>query len=230
MSANPSEGDAARRTGSLTPERIERYSRQIVVPEVGGHGQERILASRLAIAGEFSDVEPALAYMVGAGVGTIFIHAPDRARADRVVADMAALNPDAKVIPAEDLSDGTDATLILVGSGSALGTARKFSRTPRPSALILARLSEPAMIAVMPKSPPCPACADPGLLAPFTERAETAGFITMIATVEAFKILAGHAPGAPAIIQFDGYESRAVAAVSCAARCPCAGDAGSGQR
>jgi hypothetical protein len=31
---------------------VERYARQIVLPEVGGHGQERLLASRVQVLGD----------------------------------------------------------------------------------------------------------------------------------------------------------------------------------
>jgi len=35
----------------LTDAQIERYGRQIILPEVGGRGQERLLAARVAVAG-----------------------------------------------------------------------------------------------------------------------------------------------------------------------------------
>jgi len=37
---------------TLTDEQIERWSRQILLPEVGGRGQVRLLAARVAIAGD----------------------------------------------------------------------------------------------------------------------------------------------------------------------------------
>jgi len=50
---------------------IERYSRQIVLPEVGAEGQLRLLAARVAIAGTGVAAERVLAYLAAAGVGTI---------------------------------------------------------------------------------------------------------------------------------------------------------------
>lgn len=58
---------------SLTDEELERYARQIVLPQVGGVGQRRLKAARIAIVGAGgigSAVIPALA---GAGVGSLTI-------------------------------------------------------------------------------------------------------------------------------------------------------------
>lgn len=58
---------------SLTDEELERYARQIVLRQVGGVGQRRLKAARIAIVGAGgigSAVVPALA---GAGVGSLTI-------------------------------------------------------------------------------------------------------------------------------------------------------------
>jgi len=214
---------------ALSDSQIERYSRQIIVPEVGGRGQERLLASRLLIAGAPSDLEPVLAYMAGAGVGTIQVQMhtesakSDRSRVERAIADMRALNPDAKVVLARDFSDPADLIVILADSVESINLARELANAPRSQALILARLDVPGKIAVMTKAPPCPACADAGLLAPAAARAETAGFIAMAAAVEAFKLLIGRMPSAPTLLEFDGYQcaSREIKAAPKAARCRC---------
>src|SRR5207249_4074584 len=62
-------------TMALSDRQIERYSRQIIVPAFGGHGQERLLAATLALSGELADLEAPLAYFVGAGVGTVLVEA-----------------------------------------------------------------------------------------------------------------------------------------------------------
>ncbi len=61
---------------TLTDAQIDRYSRQIIVPHIGGRGQERLLAARILLAGDARDIEAPLAYLVGAGVGSIVLTLP----------------------------------------------------------------------------------------------------------------------------------------------------------
>ena len=57
----------------LTEEQIERYSRQIILEEVGGAGQEKLLSSKVLIIGAGGLGAPAGLYLAAAGVGTIGI-------------------------------------------------------------------------------------------------------------------------------------------------------------
>jgi molybdopterin/thiamine biosynthesis adenylyltransferase len=66
----------------FTDEEIRRYSRQMIVPEVGGIGQERL---RAASATATREVEAL--YLAAAGVGTVRV--PSEAMAEAV----RALNP-----------------------------------------------------------------------------------------------------------------------------------------
>jgi molybdopterin-synthase adenylyltransferase len=81
----------------FSDDEIRRYARQIVLPEVGGTGQE---ALRAATATATSEVEAL--YLAAAGVGTIVV--PSEA----VAAAARALNPLVRVdvgnVPAADVS------------------------------------------------------------------------------------------------------------------------------
>jgi adenylyltransferase/sulfurtransferase len=57
----------------LTDPQRERYSRQIVLPEIGTEGQERLLASRVLVVGAGGLGSPAAMYLAAAGVGVLGI-------------------------------------------------------------------------------------------------------------------------------------------------------------
>ncbi len=102
---------------SLTESQIERYSRHIILKDVGGAGQQKILDSKVLIIGAGGLGAPAALYLAAAGVGTIgivdadnvdlsnlqrqIIHfTPDvnQPKVESARQKMAELNPDVKVI------------------------------------------------------------------------------------------------------------------------------------
>jgi hypothetical protein len=192
---------------ALTDAQIERYSRQIIVPHLGGGGQERILASRIVIAGEARDIEAPLAYLVGAGVGTIGIRlAGEHNRLDQTIAEMRQLNSDVSVSIVDGSFSNIDLALVFVGSEAALNVADEVVSDVRAS--VVARLDAAGKIAVIPDAHSA-RVADASMLAEFGTRADAADFIAMLATAEAFKLVAGYSENpSRVIIEFDGYVSK----------------------
>jgi molybdopterin/thiamine biosynthesis adenylyltransferase/rhodanese-related sulfurtransferase len=62
----------------LSPEEVERYSRQTILPEFGEEGQERLKSARVLIIGAGGLGSPAALYLAAMGVGTIGIVEFDR--------------------------------------------------------------------------------------------------------------------------------------------------------
>ena len=81
----------------FSEDEIRRYSRQIVLPEVGGVGQEQLRAATVVAASEVEAL-----YLAAAGVGTLIVPSEDIAAAVR------ALNPSVRVeignVPRSEIS------------------------------------------------------------------------------------------------------------------------------
>jgi hypothetical protein len=183
---------------TLTDAQIDRYSRQIIVPHIGGRGQERMLAARILLAGDARDIEAPLAYLIGAGVGSISL----KLSADQsVFTEKRELNADVSVTPADRSKSRVDLALVIIGSSAARKIADEIANDRDVRALVIAQLDAPGKIMVIPDAHGA-GTIDAG----FGTRAEAADFIAMLATAEAFKLIAGYAEIPPrATIEFDGY-------------------------
>jgi molybdopterin/thiamine biosynthesis adenylyltransferase/rhodanese-related sulfurtransferase len=101
---------------SLTAEQRERYSRHLLLPEVGPEGQQKLLDAKVLLLGAGGLGSPAALYLAAAGVGTLgivdndevdlsnlqrqVIHSSERIgvpKVDSAAETINALNPDVKV-------------------------------------------------------------------------------------------------------------------------------------
>ena len=101
---------------AMTDEQIERYSRHIILKEVGAKGQKKLLKGKVLIIGAGGLGAPAAMYLAAAGVGTIGIVDADevdlsnlqrqiihstadigKAKVKSAKETMNAMNPDVKV-------------------------------------------------------------------------------------------------------------------------------------
>ncbi|MBL26651.1 MAG: adenylyltransferase [Rhodospirillaceae bacterium] len=102
----------------FSEEQINRYARHIILKEVGGTGQAKLLESKVLVVGAGGLGAPLLLYLAAAGIGTIgvidhdvvdlsnlqrqVIHRNDRIGTPKVESaaeTIAAINPDVTVIP-----------------------------------------------------------------------------------------------------------------------------------
>jgi sulfur-carrier protein adenylyltransferase/sulfurtransferase len=105
----------------LSSEQRSRYSRHLLIPEVGEDGQQRLLDARVLVVGAGGLGSPASLYLAAAGVGTLgivdadvvdesnlqrqIIHSTERLGEPKVASakrTIEALNPDVTVKPYEE--------------------------------------------------------------------------------------------------------------------------------
>ena len=60
-------------TATLTPQQVQRYSRHIIMPQVGSAGQRKLLESKVLVVGAGGLGSPVTVYLALAGVGTLGI-------------------------------------------------------------------------------------------------------------------------------------------------------------
>jgi len=119
---------------SLTKEQRERYSRHLLVPEIGLEGQEKLLNAKVLLLGAGGLGSPTALYLAAAGVGTLgivddddvdlsnlqrqVIHTTDRIgtpKVDSAEISVKAINPDVKVVKYQTRLDASNIMEIIDG-------------------------------------------------------------------------------------------------------------------
>src|SRR3954451_21529069 len=104
--------------GSLTPEEVQRYSRHLIIPEVGMAGQLRLKNARVLVIGAGGLGSPALLYLAAAGVGTLGIVDDDVVEASNLqrqvihgVSDVGRMKAESARSSIRELNPGVDVVL-----------------------------------------------------------------------------------------------------------------------
>lgn len=77
----------------LSEQQIQRYSRQIILPELGGRGQQTLLSGTVAVVGSGALSTAAITYLAASGVGRLAVATPE------LQSELEALNPDCQTSP-----------------------------------------------------------------------------------------------------------------------------------
>lgn len=102
----------------MRDDQLERYARHIILKEIGGAGQARLLGAQVSVIGAGGIGSPVLHYLTAAGVGNIRVIDDDRVdlsnlqrqtlfgtqdigapKAEAAMRALARLNPDVKIVP-----------------------------------------------------------------------------------------------------------------------------------
>ena len=78
------EGPGELSSSPLSAEEVDRYKRHLVLPEVGGEGQQKLKAAKVLVVGAGGLGSPVILYLAAAGVGTIGVIDDDRVSRDNL--------------------------------------------------------------------------------------------------------------------------------------------------
>lgn len=131
---------------SLADDQLERYARHIVLKEIGGEGQRRLLAARAVVIGAGGIGAPAIQYLAAAGLGRLVLIDDDqvslsnlqrqvlfgtadvgRLKVDKARAAVRDLNPDVAVEVFPHRLSGDNARSLVEGADVVLDGSDNFA-------------------------------------------------------------------------------------------------------
>ena len=131
---------------SLSDSQLDRYARHIVLREIGGEGQRKLLGATVAIVGAGGIGSPAILYLAAAGIGAlrvidddsvvldnlqrqVLFGTPDVGRAKTEIAGkaVARLNPDVRLDGRRERLDPANVAALLDGADLVLDGSDNFA-------------------------------------------------------------------------------------------------------
>ena len=131
---------------TLSDSQLDRYARHIVLKEIGGEGQRRLLAASVAVVGAGGIGSPAIQYLAAAGIGRVRVIDDDQVSLDNLqrqtlfgtgdvgrskaeVADevVARLNPDVAFEGVEERLTAANVAALLAGVDLVLDGSDNFA-------------------------------------------------------------------------------------------------------
>jgi molybdopterin-synthase adenylyltransferase len=130
----------------LTDAQLDRYAKHIVLKEIGGTGQKRLLAATVAVIGAGGIGSPAIQYLAAAGIGTLRVIDDDRvtldnlqrqvlfgtrdvgaAKVEQAAVAVARLNPDVRFEGRAERLDVGNVAALLDGADLVLDGSDNFA-------------------------------------------------------------------------------------------------------
>lgn len=194
---------------ALSDAEIARFARQLLLPGFGAATQELLRAARVHVVGAGEIAGPALVYLTGAGVGTLYLddaldvgvgdaaawlYPANQVGEPRLLAAISALRAASSLTRPRAFATGVDPFAALICTAS-LGEARESAEKARtaglPHVVALADGDGGEVISI-PRGAACFACASrPGTGSP--ARPGTAAAIGALGAMELVLLLAGAA-------------------------------------
>lgn len=205
----------------LSELQIERYSRQIILPEVGSRGQCRLLQSAVTVIGDGRPGYTVMSYLTAAGVGRVAWHASEDTLSGggrEVQDDLRDLNPDVH-LTVERFDPAADSAAPAEPAGALLIAVPADARTLTAANLLATRQRAPLLVGIAVGQTgcvaafagcPCASCWEVSwpLSTSAREDSAVAGVIGALTALWALQLLLGiGARRWGTVLQYDGRTS-----------------------